>query len=425
MVNLRRSFDEDRGVNPKQLKETLEAYYYATGINLFMIDEQGKILETCGGMPTLCTHLTPASKEGCHCTQVHLFASKQAEKIGEGYVFHCPAGLIHYTAPVIYNRVLRGALIAGPILLDEPDDMILEGIMRKYDLQEQDRESVRKYIEDIPIVMPEKVKYLSKLLFLVTLSLMDQDRFVLYERNQRMHQQSHINLSLQDMKEEEKSHSHYPYEKEKELMTKVKNGDEVGAKTILNDILGHIFFTSGGNMEVMKARTLELTSLLSRAAVEGGGALDKIFGLNYKFIGQLSKIENIEDLSYWILKVLDRFMENVFSLAHSKNAELIKTVLSYINKNYMNNITLEEVSGIVYLNPSYFSTIFKKETGVPFSTYLNKVRIQESKQLLKDINLSILDIALAVGFEDQSYYSKVFKKITGTTPKEYRDHYQF
>ncbi|MEW9122275.1 MAG: PocR ligand-binding domain-containing protein [Thermotaleaceae bacterium] len=424
-MNLHKIFDEERFVNPKQLKEVLETYYHATGINVFMINEQGKVIETCCSRPNFCGFIYEKSRENCFCSQAHIYASKQAEKLGEVYVFHCPAGLMHYTAPIIYKKLFHGALIAGPILLNNPDEILLSSIIRKYNLDGYDTAQIMSYLQNIPVIAPEKVKYLSRLLFYLSLTLMDQDRFLLYERSQRMNQQSEIHQSLQDIKEDLMNYSLYPYEKEKDLMTKVKNGDERGAKTILNDILGHIFFTSGGNIEVMKARALELTSLLSRAAVEGGGALDKIFGMNYRFIGQLSKIENIEDLSYWILKVLDRFMENVFSLSHSKNAETIKTALSFINKNYMNNITLEQVAGIVYLNPSYFSTIFKKETGMPFSTYLNKVRIQESKQLLKDINQSILDIALAVGFEDQSYYSKVFKKITGLTPKEYRDNHQY
>ena len=86
----------------------------------------------------------------------------------------------------------------------------------------------------------------------------------------------------------------------------------------------------------------------------------------------------------------------------------------------MLNITLDSVAKYVYLNTSYFSTLFKKEIGTGFADYLNRVRIEQSKQLLKNRNNSILDVALAVGFEDQSYYSKVFKKFTGITPKMYK-----
>ena len=75
----------------------------------------------------------------------------------------------------------------------------------------------------------------------------------------------------------------------------------------------------------------------------------------------------------------------------------------------------------MHLNPSYFSTIFKQSCGSSFKEYLNYIRIEESKHLLTETNYSIIDIAVAVGFEDQSYFTKVFKKFTGLTPKRFRN----
>jgi len=73
------------------------------------------------------------------------------------------------------------------------------------------------------------------------------------------------------------------------------------------------------------------------------------------------------------------------------------------------------------INKCYFCSIFKKETGLTFINYLNSYKIEKSKELLKNTNLSLLDIALSVGFNNQSYYSTVFKKITCKTPLEFRE----
>lgn len=78
------------------------------------------------------------------------------------------------------------------------------------------------------------------------------------------------------------------------------------------------------------------------------------------------------------------------------------------------------VANMVHLNASYFSSLFKREVGVSFSNYLNKVRIEKSMQLLKNTALSILEVALEVGYEDQSYFGKVFKSVINMTPKEYK-----
>ena len=100
--------------------------------------------------------------------------------------------------------------------------------------------------------------------------------------------------------------------------------------------------------------------------------------------------------------------------------DYINKALHYMNVEYVNEITIQQVAEKVNLDRSYFSTLFKKEVGYSFKEYLNMIRIEESKRLLTNSSYSIVDIAIAVGFEDQSYFSKVFKKYTGITPKQYR-----
>ena len=65
--------------------------------------------------------------------------------------------------------------------------------------------------------------------------------------------------------------------------------------------------------------------------------------------------------------------------------------------------------------------MFKKETGQTFINYLNNYKIERSKDLLKNTNMTLLDISLEVGFNNQSYYSTIFKKYTNMTPHEYRE----
>lgn len=92
----------------------------------------------------------------------------------------------------------------------------------------------------------------------------------------------------------------------------------------------------------------------------------------------------------------------------------------YIRTHYEEPITLEALAQHLNLNKSYLCTIFKKVTKDSFCNYTNKVRIEESKKLLKNTNDSMLDIALAVGFSSASYFNTIFKKLEGKTPLEYR-----
>ena len=82
---------------------------------------------------------------------------------------------------------------------------------------------------------------------------------------------------------------------------------------------------------------------------------------------------------------------------------------------------LEEIAASTYLSKTYLSSLFKKETRYSISEYINIVRIERSKSLLMEENLSIIEIANLCGFEDQSYFTKVFKNIVGITPKKFRE----
>ena len=272
---------------------------------------------------------------------------------------------------MVENGIFKGAALAGPILLEFPDTLMADDITQKYNLDINLRGRILSYLRTVPVIEPSKVRHLSILLFIVVSSFLEEDKHILYERNQKLLQQSQINESIQGFKST-KTDVFYLYESEKALLVKVRNGDIIGAKSILNDLIGHIFFASGGNIEITKTKTLELCTLLSRASVEGGADYHIIFDLNSNFLAELNKIENLEDLSYWIITILDKFTENVFSLSNSKNAVLIQKCITYINENYKNNITLNEVANTVHLNSSYLSSLFKKEIGLSFSSYLNK-----------------------------------------------------
>lgn len=119
-------------------------------------------------------------------------------------------------------------------------------------------------------------------------------------------------------------------------------------------------------------------------------------------------------------EIVETFSRSMFQHTPNKNSEVIRKAMTYISANFHTVITLEAVAGYVHLHPSYFSTLFKQSTGSSFKEYLNMVRIEESKRLLANTDFSILDVAIAAGFEDQSYFTKVFRKYTGMTPKQFR-----
>lgn len=100
--------------------------------------------------------------------------------------------------------------------------------------------------------------------------------------------------------------------------------------------------------------------------------------------------------------------------------QAIEVALQYIRAHFHEELSLEKVAAIVYLNPVYFSQLFKQKTGNGFKEYVTQLRFDRAMELLRDSELKVGDIAERVGYPDVRHFSQIFRKKTGYTPSEYR-----
>lgn len=105
----------------------------------------------------------------------------------------------------------------------------------------------------------------------------------------------------------------------------------------------------------------------------------------------------------------------------------VREAVRFIQKNFREKLTLEMVSAHVYMNPQYFSRVFKKRIGVSYTDYVNNLRIQHACKLLETSDFPSYRISNECGFNDPSYFNRVFFKQMKTTPNKYRklSHRQF
>jgi AraC-like DNA-binding protein len=101
-------------------------------------------------------------------------------------------------------------------------------------------------------------------------------------------------------------------------------------------------------------------------------------------------------------------------------SNIVKIILEYFDKNYMNNISLDDMSKNMYLSSVYISKVFKEKTGESPINYLINLRLEKAKDLLISTESLIKSIARSVGYNDAYYFSKLFKKYYGHSPYKFR-----
>ncbi|OPH49328.1 hypothetical protein BC351_37265 [Paenibacillus ferrarius] len=127
-------------------------------------------------------------------------------------------------------------------------------------------------------------------------------------------------------------------------------------------------------------------------------------------------LKELQEFMFQILQELSGILRN----EGTEHNPLISKAKQYIKERYHTNLSLEQICEAVAVSKSYFSYLFKKETGLSIWDYLTEYRIERAKALLLETKLKNYEIALEIGYENPSYFTKMFKKLNGIGPQEYR-----
>ncbi len=402
-------------------KECARAFSVAGDIGCTVTDTSGHVLIENGYGCASCEICSAANIKKEQCTQTHLYGMAQAERFGGKYIYFCHMGLTCFVSPIFAQEGGAAKITAGPLLMVDIQDYIDCELAQMEQLSRKEREDVIRLLHKLPNVPVEKVNSLSTLLFMAT-SFMNN----IYEAGRMLHAQDEdaiqgqVSAYITQLKSEESSKP-YPFDTERELLNSVASADRQNAQKHLNEIFGYIFFSSGGEFKAAKARIYELLVLISRTAIDSGADPSGTLELTQGYLDAIPSLTTPDALCTWLVDALDKFMDNVFGYIDIKHADVIRKADMYLRAHCTEKVKLEHVASLVYLSPTYFSRIFKREKGEQFSKYLNRLRIEKSKPLLLKQGMKMSDIAQMVGFEDQSYYTKVFKSITGVSPLRYKE----
>ena len=342
-----------------------------------------------------------------------------AIETGQSYICLCHAGIVVVCVPVMDKDKALGGMFFGKCLWEPSTEILVEDIHKRLKGVRFDGKKLEAAIGKLPVIPGRQVHKAAEFLFDLLYEVGGFDPRVVRWRKERSEQQSQIGEFIQERKKVG-TEWRYPLESERELIGKVKIGDRTGAKEILNSILGTILFHNPGDLGVLKARLLELLSILSRSAVEGGVDIDVMLEKNLTFVNKVMQINNQQDLCAWISTALNEFVELVYSTQDAKKVTQIRPAINYIDANYDKPITLADIARISHLSVSRLAHVFKEQMGITIIDYLTSVRIERAKQLLLATEQSCTEICFQVGYNNQSYFSRTFKELVGMSPRQFR-----
>lgn len=212
----------------------------------------------------------------------------------------------------------------------------------------------------------------------------------------------------------------YAGKMETTLLEAVRYGDKELAinigRQLLSEFIGN---TDTPVLDIVKIRMVELLVLISRHATDAT-KYSQLSEINLSYIRKLAYLNNINSVIEWLESVIIGYINSNPCSCSDKPSYPVRTAMQYIKDHFGHRLTLEEISKIVFLNPYYFSRVFRQETGCTFIEYLTNTRIEHAKTLLLSAKITINAISRSVGYDDPNYFARLFNKRIGCTPREYR-----
>lgn len=401
------------------IRECVRTFHQVTKLGCLLCEPDGTVIYDAGYSVKQCKLCSILSCSPDLCVISRSRSWREAERFGGKYIYNCPKGLTCISTPVQTDFDTIGYITAGPFLMVEPEDYLQCELLPCVSEPDQFHRAEMELLQ-IPNVAPDQAEAIAKQLFLSVGGAGKANSIGgMLERQNTLQLMGEL-CEFTSTAKQNQQQVNYPMQLEKEFLQAICYSDKEKAEALLNQLLGHIFFLTGGDFSYIRARISELLVLSARAAIDGGANEKSILAQCQTYNEEMQEIGDIDKLCFWLTGVLKRFMTLLFGEKAASDRSVLPRALTYIRDHIGEHVSLDEVARFVHLSPSYFSRLFKSETGQTFSEHLQTIRIERAKSLLKLEQYSLTQIAEQAGFFDQSHFIKTFKQATGVTPGLYR-----
>lgn len=223
-------------------------------------------------------------------------------------------------------------------------------------------------------------------------------------------------VHIEDVTTAEDDRVSYNVNYKERLASHYLKGDSSGLEDLINECISELLDQTQ-NIQHIKAKLMELIISVKKADPRKDFGTDRE---DDEFLHRFIDASQISELKKVLYDYLNAEMLENANKKESTHHGVISKAMKFIDSNYHNNISLNDVAESINMSYFYFSRLFKESTGKSFSDYLTEYRIDKSIELMKDDQLSIKQISYDIGYNDPNYFSKIFKKLKGITPTDYR-----
>ncbi|MBB3109607.1 two-component system response regulator YesN [Paenibacillus phyllosphaerae] len=176
---------------------------------------------------------------------------------------------------------------------------------------------------------------------------------------------------------------------------------------------------AGANMDLQKLRDMAIEMIVRmKMEIQKFNQSDPASAEMHAWLfRKVSQSKRIDDL---LAAVKEAVIVIIGELEEADRSPVVKLVVRHLEQHYADNLSLKTLGHKFHVHPAYLGRLFQRETGEAFTEYLNKVRVEKAKEMLRHSPLKVHEVSAQVGYLEPSYFYKQFKKIVGVTPNDYK-----
>lgn len=209
----------------------------------------------------------------------------------------------------------------------------------------------------------------------------------------------------------------FPVKFSYKLAAAMKASQEAEAQQLVYEYIAELQAQQGVSAGYVQMLGSELWGIITYSLYESGFVLDDLF-TNDQIAQEIGNLVLPDQLAGWLSAKITAICASRQWKGSSKHRQVVDFMTNYIHEHYADELTLADLSDKVFISRNHLSIIFKNITGETFNNYLTRVRIEKARELLMERNMLVYEVAERVGYKNIPYFSTLFKKITGMNPTE-------